>query len=101
MNQRTFSLKKDFDALTTIFFRNGENRRSDGKQLRGDSLKEIARIMALSDGSTLPSTRLETSDEERVVDDGSEEVQTHVAQQQVAGKHKHTDIGTQGSQGRG
>jgi hypothetical protein len=47
-------------------------------------LKEIARIMALSDGSTLPSTRLEATDDERIVDDSNEEVQqTHVAQQQV------------------
>ena len=41
--------------------------------------------MALSDGSTLPSTRLDAGEEERVVNDddrSDEDVQSHVPQQQ-------------------
>ncbi len=71
--------------IHAYLFRSGDARRSDGKQIRSDSIKEIARMMALSDGSTLPSTRLEPGEEERVVSDneGSDEVvQPHVPQQQ-------------------
>ena len=56
-----------------IFFRNNDGRRSDVKQLqqqqRGNSIKEIARMMALSDGSTLPSTRLESGYDDKAADD--------------------------------